>query len=317
MPINGWSGPDPVNQNEGVGVNLELAARMVANNAINITGVRVWAENTVAVADRAAHIWRTSDQVLLKTIPLDEELPTSGWTTYQLDTPLGIPRSTKIDVSYMTTQYYGVLGDFTADFPRLSADNSVTVSLGHYISLLENYPINPSSQFYGIDIIYDRVTSIGAGANEEWVSDILDAVVSDVQRSGYFDRVNKHEPKRQPGHGLTAAVWMQRLAPIPQGSGLASTSAVLVFTVRLYMRMTAEPIDMIDPRMMKAASNIMRRYHDDFDFDGLIRNVDLLGQSGVGMESNAGYLELGGTMYRIIDINVPCIVNDVWEQVHS
>jgi hypothetical protein len=151
--------------------------------------------------------------------------------------------------------------------------------------------------------------------DEAWLEPIFDAVVSDAQASGYFDRVNKHEPKRKPGKGLTAAVWVQGISPIAAASGLNSTSARVLFMLRIYSNMLKEPQDMIDPELMRAASNLMRRYHDDFDFAGAIRNVDLLGQFGIALEATAGYLEQDNTMFRIMDITIPCIVNDVWPQV--
>jgi hypothetical protein len=151
--------------------------------------------------------------------------------------------------------------------------------------------------------------------SEAWLDPILDAVVSDAQASGYFDRVNTHEPKRKPGRGLTAAVWVQNITPLPGISGLASTSARVLFILRIYSNMIKEPQDAIDPQLMKVVSNLMRRYHDDFDFGGAIRNVDLLGSQGVSLEATAGYLEQDNTMFRIMDITIPCLVNDVWPQV--
>lgn len=157
--------------------------------------------------------------------------------------------------------------------------------------------------------------SLTASANEEWLDDILDAVVSDAQRSGYFEKVNTHEPKKAPRTGLTAAIWVQAIEPIALASGLASTSARITFTLRVYQNMLMEPQDMIDPRMMKAVSNLIRRYHDDFDFAGAIRNVDLLGQFGIALSAQSGYLEVDNQMFRIMDITIPCIVNDVWVQI--
>ena len=152
-------------------------------------------------------------------------------------------------------------------------------------------------------------------SSEEWLDPIFDAVVSDAQRSGYFDKVNLHEPKRKPGTRLTAAIWVQSIDPIALASGLAATSARVVFMLRIYSNMLKEPQDMIDPQVTKATSNLMRRYHDDFDFDGAIRNVDLLGSFGVALSAQAGYIDIDNTMYRIMDIRIPCIVNDVWPQV--
>jgi len=152
-------------------------------------------------------------------------------------------------------------------------------------------------------------------ASESWLDPIFDAVVSDVQGSGYFDKVNLHEPKRKPSRGLTAAVWVQSMAPVPAQSGLAQTTALIVFMVRMYSNMLKEPQDMIDPELMRAASNLMRRYHDDFDFAGAIRNVDLLGSGGIPLSCIAGYLEIDNAMFRVMDLVVPCLVNDVWIQV--
>src|SRR5215471_2696186 len=109
--------------------------------------------------------------------------------------------------------------------------------------------------------------------NEEWINELVDAVVSEVQRTGYFTRVNTHEPKRKPGRGLTAAVWCQRIDPIGSVSGVDNTSGRVTLIIRIFSNMLKEPQDAIDPECMRAVSAIMRRLHDDFDFDGLIRNV--------------------------------------------
>lgn len=158
--------------------------------------------------------------------------------------------------------------------------------------------------------------SFTAASNEAWLDSILYAVQRDASKSGYFDKVNLHEPKRKPGTGLTAAIWVQSIDPIALASGLASTSARIVFMLRIYSNMLKEPQDAIDPQVMKAVSNLMRRYHDDFDFDGVIRNVDLLGSFGIALSAQAGYLEIDGANFRIMDILIPCIVNDVWPQVN-
>jgi hypothetical protein len=152
-------------------------------------------------------------------------------------------------------------------------------------------------------------------ASEEWLDPIFDAVVSDVQASGYFDRVNLHEPKVAPGYGLTAAVWVQRILAVGAISGLAVTAARLEFKIRLYTNMIMEPQDMIDPMMLKAVSNLIRRYHDDFDFSGAIRNVDLLGQTGDPLEAEFGYIEQDDKLYRTATISLACLVNDVWPQI--
>lgn len=150
--------------------------------------------------------------------------------------------------------------------------------------------------------------------SEAWLDPIFDAVVSDAQASGYFDKVNTHEPKSAPGYGLTAAVWVQSIEAVGAISGLSITAARIVFMLRIYTNMLQEPQDMIDPMMLKAVSNLMRRYHDDFDFEGAIRNVDLLGQTGEPLKAEFGYIEVSEKLYRACTLTIPCLVNDVWPQ---
>lgn len=156
--------------------------------------------------------------------------------------------------------------------------------------------------------------------SEEWINELTDAVVSHVSASGYFERVNQHEAVPEPGSGLTAAVWPLNMRAI-QLSGLDSSSIAVVMQIRIYSNLYQEPRDQIDPQVLKAASFLMRQYHDDFDFGGLtigsitVRNVDLLGMVGEPLRAVTGYLEIGeNTVYRIVDIFVPVILNDVWPQ---
>lgn len=145
------------------------------------------------------------------------------------------------------------------------------------------------------------------------ITGILDAVVSHALATGLFDAVNGYEPKSAPGSGLTAAAWVQSLDPV-RGSGLASTSVRVALTVRFYANMLADPQDAIDPYVTNAADVLMGAYSNDFDLGGTVRNVDLLGEHGEGLRAQAGYLEQDRTMYRVMDITLPLIVNDVWGQ---
>lgn len=146
-------------------------------------------------------------------------------------------------------------------------------------------------------------------------SAILNVIVSHSLTTGYFDRVNTHEPKNPPGNGITTAVWFQSVGPAPRGSSLQATSARLVFTQRIYQNMTAEPQDEIDPEVLRAVDSLMRKYSGDFDLGGNVRCVDLLGMAGIPLQAQAGYVNIGGKLYRVVDITLPLIVNDVWDQV--
>lgn len=144
---------------------------------------------------------------------------------------------------------------------------------------------------------------------------LLNAAMSHAMRLGVFDSVNGHEPKSAPGSGVTCAVWVQNIRPIPLASGLDATSALVVLNQRVYIPMVAEPQDMIDPRVAGAVTALMQAYTEGFTLDGVIRNVDLLGMYGVPMDAQAGYLEQDKKMFRVMTVTLPLVVNDAWNQV--
>jgi len=143
---------------------------------------------------------------------------------------------------------------------------------------------------------------------------ILAAVKSHALATGLFEQVLGHEPKSAPGNGLTAAVWVQSLRPVAS-SGLASTSARLQLSLRVYTNMLQEPQDDIDTRILGAVDVLMAAYSADFTLGGLVRDVDLLGADGDPLSADAGYLEQDGKLYRVIVISLPLVVNDLYGQV--
>jgi len=144
------------------------------------------------------------------------------------------------------------------------------------------------------------------------VNAIFAAMQSHALASGYFERVNKHEPKNAPPAGLSAAIWVDYLGPAE--SGLASTSTVVRFNVRIYQNMIAEPQDAIDPAMLTATAALMEDYSGDFTLGGNVRNVDLLGSTGSPLQARAGYINQDGQMMRTMTIEVPTVINDQWSQ---
>jgi hypothetical protein len=143
---------------------------------------------------------------------------------------------------------------------------------------------------------------------------ILDRVVSHALASGYFERVNGHEPKTAPGNGLSAAVWVDSIKPATIQSGLTATTALFVINVRIYQNMIAEPQDAIDPNVMAATDALMAAYSGNFTLGGNVRNVDLLGSAGTPMSAQAGYIQQDNRVYRAVTITLPLVINDVWSQ---
>lgn len=143
---------------------------------------------------------------------------------------------------------------------------------------------------------------------------VLAALVSHTAATGYFARVNTHEPKSPPQRGgLTAAIWVQTISP-HRRSGLASTTVRVEWRQRLYTNMVAEPQDAIDPAVLDATCALMAAYSFGFTLGGLVRSVDLLGEAGNPLAAQAGYLQLGPSMQRVMDITLPVIINDAFTQ---
>lgn len=142
---------------------------------------------------------------------------------------------------------------------------------------------------------------------------LVDKLVTVALQTGRFDRVNAHEPKAPPGNGLSAAVWVQAVKPIPT-SGLASTSVLFLAMLRIYSNMLQEPQDAIDPNVCDAADDLISRFSSAFTLGGTVREVDLLGAYGPPLAAQAGYITIQQTMYRCMDVALPLIINDVWDQ---
>ena len=143
---------------------------------------------------------------------------------------------------------------------------------------------------------------------------LRDRIVSHAMTLGIFERVNQHEPKNAPGLGRTCSITFKTLSPARGQSGLASTTALVFFMVRIQTPMLTDPQDDIDGILMEGADALMGAYTADFDLEGTIRSVDVLGQSGTSLSARAGYVNQDGKLFRTIDIDLPLIVNDVWDQ---
>jgi hypothetical protein len=145
------------------------------------------------------------------------------------------------------------------------------------------------------------------------IEGMRNSLVSHALESGLFERVDGHEPANAPGNGLTCSVVLNTIGPA-RSSGLASTSALVTFRVRVMTNMLTSPVDRIDPLIGEATSALFAAYSGDFTLGDQARCIDLLGQSGTPLSAKTGYLPIGNKEMRLMDTTVPVIVNDAWEQ---
>lgn len=131
-------------------------------------------------------------------------------------------------------------------------------------------------------------------------------------RVGGLAKVNMVEPKSPPGKGVTAALWLQDWATYARGSGADTVSLRLAFTLRLYRPAFAESRDELDRELLRAAFKIGRALCGDLDLGGTVLDTDPHGMGGVPMRGQAGYLQMADRSFRIMDITVPVLWDDVW-----
>lgn len=149
----------------------------------------------------------------------------------------------------------------------------------------------------------------------EWGA-IRDEILSIAQRSGYFDQVAGHEPKNAPGKGIRFEAVYGGKRPA-RSSGLSATSVVAFWLLRVSCSMKREPADDIDVDLCQAADAIWDGVHGGYKFDDVqgVRCGDLLGSEGEAMTDQSGYITYdAGDMHRVIEIRLPVIINDAYNQ---
>ena len=146
------------------------------------------------------------------------------------------------------------------------------------------------------------------------IDTILDAIVSHAQNTGWFEVVNEHESKQSGTNSLTAGVWVERIDPI-KSSGLNSASVRLELEMRLYNSTMQAPYDDIDSNLTKALDALFTAYIGDFELGGEARHIDVFGAHGQGLGVRVGFMNSDGREYRVFQIRIPIILNDVWTEV--
>lgn len=148
------------------------------------------------------------------------------------------------------------------------------------------------------------------------ISVVLDALVSEAQLLGIFERVNTHESKNAPVGGLNLDIWLQRLSPCPPRSGLSVTSARVIFSARMMTNFISEPQDAIDPALLSALGKYVAALHTQLTLGDPGSSVDVFGMAGVALDANAGYVPQDNVIFRAYLLTIPVLIDDVWDQVN-
>ena len=141
---------------------------------------------------------------------------------------------------------------------------------------------------------------------------LLNAIASAAAQCGWCQSSETFEPKSAPMSDFHFAVTMMNATPAR--SGLISTSFRIELACRIYVSMLREPQASIDPEITAAAWDLMSMYSSGFTLGGLVEQVDLLGESGEPLDLKFGYIGIDKRLYRIAEITLPVIANDVFTQ---
>jgi hypothetical protein len=145
------------------------------------------------------------------------------------------------------------------------------------------------------------------------IQSILDNVASHALSTGYLDGVLGYVSKQSPTNGITAAIYVERILPI-RSSGLANTSVRLDLEMQLYSSTYQEPYDGIDANLVRATDAVFTNFIGDFDLGSEARHIDIFGAYGKALEVRSGYMNLDGKEYRVFQIVIPIVIDDVWVQ---
>jgi hypothetical protein len=144
---------------------------------------------------------------------------------------------------------------------------------------------------------------------------MFNAVETHAMTCGLFDTVTGHESKSAPGHGLHYEIWAGPITPV-QSSGLDTTTVRVTIQGRVKCDMTREPLDLVETDLLYAVDRLMAAYSGQFQLTlGNVRSIDLLGAHGVVLEARPGYISQNNRLFRVADLTIPIIVNDVYGQV--
>lgn len=145
------------------------------------------------------------------------------------------------------------------------------------------------------------------------IQSILDNVASHAMSTGYLDNVLGYMSKQSPTNGITAAIYVENIQPI-KSSGLSNTSIRIELEMQIYSSTYQEPYDGIDAGLVMATDAVFTNFISDFDLGGESRHIDIFGAHGRGLQVRSGYFNLDGKEFRVFQIIIPIIVDDVWAQ---
>ncbi len=140
------------------------------------------------------------------------------------------------------------------------------------------------------------------------IKDTLLELETHLNKTGRFTTVQVGEPtKPWVGDGLFGSISM--LTNTVQVLVLDAPEQLQVMLVRLWWDAFRETPENAELLMADAVEETFERLVEDFTQRGTVRHIDLAGIRGVPLSAEWGFITLGDTTYKIVDITVPMTVD--------
>ena len=141
----------------------------------------------------------------------------------------------------------------------------------------------------------------------------LDAISSHIARTGYVNDVRIGEPVAPPDaiEKMHAAIYMASAGVV--SLTLSTTIEVHSVVVRLYRRAAfgqGDDAGQVEAEMALAVSQVTSNLVGEFDLGATMRNIDIAGQYGQSLSATWGYITIGNTVFRTVDLTVPLVVDE-------
>lgn len=145
------------------------------------------------------------------------------------------------------------------------------------------------------------------------IRSILDNIASHALATGHLDAVLGYVSKQSSTNGVTAALYVEDIRAI-RTSGLNNTTVRLEIEMQIYSSTYQAPYEDIDVNLALAVDAMFTALIGDFDLGGEARNIDIFGAWGQPLRVRSGLLNLDGKEFRVFQILIPVIVDDLWAQ---
>lgn len=139
----------------------------------------------------------------------------------------------------------------------------------------------------------------------------LENVETYLQKSGYFAAgVQAGVPMAPPqGEGLFGAVFMRSVS-VNKVYANGGTEETHLVTVRVHRNAMNRPADEIEFELAVCVQQVVSDLIGDYDLGATVREIDVGGMNGTPLRSEWGQVDIGGVMFRVVDIMLPLTVDD-------